>query len=243
MISEINKEFYTDRFDPKYDAFSRDRFEKSIALMDGVKGKLLDVGCGDGSFTRRLKKEGIELYGAEISDKNAAAANSLGIKTKVCDLNAGKLPFSAGTFDAVFCGDVLEHIYDTDSMVAEINRVLKKDGVLVISTPNIASWYNRGVLMLGWLPFWIESGSRKGYGAPFACIWGHVKAFTKSSLTELLEAKGFEIEKTIGGKINVGVYTKAGKENAGAKVFSFFENLFSRRTSLASCIIVRARKA
>jgi methionine biosynthesis protein MetW len=212
-------------------------------MFGGAKGKLLDVGCGDGAITRMIAHEKeLELYGIDVSDENLKTAQKHGIKTKKVDLNSKELPFPDGYFDYVFAGEVVEHIFDSENIVSEFNRILKKDGILVLSVPNIAAWYNRGLLLLGYLPYWVEAGTKKSYGTPFGSPYGHVKAFTRRAITELLQDKNFEIEKTAGCTIHPEVFAKRGKHKFAIAFFKPFDRLFSSRVALSSNIIVRARK-
>lgn len=87
-------------------------------------GRLLDLGCGDGSFYKSCQKvEGIEAVGIDIMD---------GV-----DFERDKLPYEDNTFDIVFMYSVIEHIKDPSNILPEINRILVKGGILVIITPNL----------------------------------------------------------------------------------------------------------
>lgn len=68
------------------------------------------------------------------------------------DLNTDTLPFAGNTFDLVILGEVIEHLYDPDKIMSECNRILKSNGVLLITTPNLVSWYNRLLLVSGYYP-------------------------------------------------------------------------------------------
>ena len=81
-------------------------------------------------------------------------------------LAAGPLPFEDGTFDAVFAGEIIEHLVDTGAFVAELRRVLAPGGIAVITTPNLAS-NNRARLLLGRYPRWAEWELPTADAAPF----------------------------------------------------------------------------
>jgi SAM-dependent methyltransferase len=70
-------------------------------------------------------------------------AKQKGFKTFILDVDNKSYPFPNGSFDAVFVGEVLEHLSDPDRFFEEVHRILRKKGTLVITTPNSAAWHNR----------------------------------------------------------------------------------------------------
>jgi SAM-dependent methyltransferase len=92
------------------------------------RGKLLDVGCCRGGLKKYLHRA-LEYYGVDVLD------NPLEKCIRI-DLNQKVLPFRSKTFDAVNCSDVLEHLFYPLEMLREIKRVLKDDGIVLISLPN-----------------------------------------------------------------------------------------------------------
>lgn len=244
--SQYNKEIYEkERFNENYSTAFEKRTKNVIGLLNGFEGTLLDVGCGDAAITLQLKNAlGCEVKAIELIAKNVAIAKGKGIDARQVDLNQGKLPFKENSFEAVFAGEVLEHVVDSEGLLLEMKRVLKKGGALVVTVPNIASWYNRLLMLFGYLPHYVESGSKKSYGTPLGMINGHVKAFTKKSIVEMLEGNGFGIEKTLGSGYsnnNDGKYNK-GLLKIAKPLFLLFESGLSKRSSLATNIIVKARK-
>lgn len=88
--------------------------------------KLLDIGCGYKPFKDILPHK--EYVGIDF-DKNASDADI------TLDCNKDKIPFSDSYFDAIIISNTLEHILNTDFLLSEVRRVLKKNGYLFISTP------------------------------------------------------------------------------------------------------------
>ncbi len=241
--NEYNKSYYSILFSTEADGYYlsiRKKIEIVLKMLDGNGGKILDVGCGDGYISKAIaEKTSAEVYGVDVSPDLVSAAKKRGVKAMVCDLECGKLPYKDSFFDAIFCGDVLEHIFDTESLLAEMNRVLKPDGFLILSIPNIAAWYNRILLPFGYLPAWIESGSKTSIGTPFiSIIMGHVKAFTKNSITKLLKIHGFHIESLRGSP----VYCPNNDSGHLEKIWNRADSFFSRIPQLSSLIIIKARK-
>lgn len=171
--------------------------------------KWLDLGCDDGSWTKRITQRNVEWYGIEVVKERALLARKNGIKTKTSSLEA-VLPFPSLQFDLVHSNQVIEHLYNLDIFLAEIHRVLKKNGVLVISTENPASWHNIAALIMGWQMFSATNISSKklGIGNPLAIhvgkqfdetaegrtpAWEHNKLLTPKALSDLLITHGFKI--------------------------------------------------
>ena len=97
--------------------------------------KYLDLGCNDGSFTLKVADffNAQEVYGVDIVSQMLAEAEHKGIKTYVADLNTDRLPFADDEFDVVSAFEVVEHLWNTDNMIAEAYRVLKKRRSLYIN--------------------------------------------------------------------------------------------------------------
>ncbi|MCX5771881.1 MAG: methyltransferase domain-containing protein [Candidatus Hydrogenedentes bacterium] len=110
----------------------------SLERLDGLvinKGRLLDVGCGDGAIAAGL---GARLVVAlDISPRCASLAGKRGVPSIVADARM-PLPFAAGSFDTVYCIDVLHHLPREAwfGVVAEFHRVLKRLGRLAIVEPD-----------------------------------------------------------------------------------------------------------
>ena len=68
------------------------------------------------------------------------------------DLNRDQLPFRDNSFDLIILGEVIEHLYDPDQVLRECYRILRSGGALLITTPNLLSWYNRILMVFGYYP-------------------------------------------------------------------------------------------
>ena len=142
------------------------RMRKSTSLLK-PNGMTLDVGCRNGPLREYLASPA-SYVGLDITRKWWDGTFDLVVA------DATKLPFKAGSFDNVAALELVEHLFDPRTFIEEAYRVLKSDGFLVISTPNIACLLNRFKLMFGRMPsyFGIDSG--------------HLHCFTYSSLFGLL---------------------------------------------------------
>jgi SAM-dependent methyltransferase len=105
-------------------------------------GRILDIGCASGIFLNEARKLGWEPYGVELSSwaVNYAKEN-FGIGVFPGNLEDAKYP--AGYFDAIVMLDSIEHLMDPLGCLREAGRVLRDDGLLFISTPDIGSLLSR----------------------------------------------------------------------------------------------------
>jgi len=141
------------------------RIDRVLKIFAGLKqdvARLLDIGCGDGSFALRLKYacNAVEVYGIDEAEDPITSAKEKGIKAFVLDADNNQYPFPNDYFDAVFAGEVLEHLNDPDHFFEEVHRILRKQGTLVITTPNFAAWNNRIALALAFQPFSLDNSWR-----------------------------------------------------------------------------------
>jgi SAM-dependent methyltransferase len=104
--------------------------------------RVLDAGCGLGYGARMLRRAGAaEVVGVDVAEsvvEVASAEAEPGLRFEVGDV--GGLDFEDGRFDLVVCFEVIEHVQDQQRVIGELVRVLAADGILVISSPNRASY-------------------------------------------------------------------------------------------------------
>jgi len=113
-------------YNDRMNVYCQKRF---IALIKKhAKGKILDVGCGTGYVQDNLGKKSVGMditFGLLRENRNDV----------VC-ADAGHLPFRSNMFDTVYSINLLEHVPDPVQVVEECRRVLKKNGTLILITPN-----------------------------------------------------------------------------------------------------------
>ena len=160
-------------------------------ILQEPPGTLLDIGCGAGEFSARCRAAGWKVFGLELIETQAAQAGALGIRTVAADVSCG-LPYNSDAFDLVFAGELIEHLLDTDGFFVEVHRVLKTRGVLVVTTPNLASLENRLRLLFGFYPEWVDYQLGSS---------GHVRAYTPPVLRAQLVKHGFLVERHAGNWI------------------------------------------
>ncbi len=101
--------------------------------------RVLDLGCGDGSFSAALLTAGAEVTGVDVADEAIRRAKARAPSADFLKLDDRQpLPFDDDQFDLVWCGETIEHLVDPGAMIAEARRVLKDGALLLITTPNQA---------------------------------------------------------------------------------------------------------
>jgi len=133
--------------------YSSGALEKLNALVDR-KGRLLDIGCGDGAIAAALDAE--RVVGLDVSPRCVALAAGRGTPAVVGDVLGG-LPFAEAAFDTVYCIDVLHHLgRQWDAVFGQIDRVLRPGGTLVVVEPDARNPFIR----------WIQAPSSPIRAAP-----------------------------------------------------------------------------
>lgn len=175
-------------------------FARFTAIVDYVPqgSHVLELGAGDGSLGDRLIREKTCTYiGFDLSDRCVAKARELGRDVRQLDIEDAELD-SGEAPDVVVAAELIEHILDTGAFLRRIHRVLKPDGHIVLTTPNLASLGRRLLLFLGRDPLtevaWDLTGSEAG----------HVRYFVRATLTALVEKNGFEITDFCSDRVNFG---------------------------------------
>lgn len=172
----------------------------AAALAGRPGGTVVDVGCGDGTAaaTAAPLLAGHRLIGIDWSqDALRRARPRMGAVVRG-ELEHGGLPLADGCADAVLFSEILEHLVDPDQALDELRRILKPGGHLMLSTPNLAAWYNRALLLAGVQPVFSEVSLRGIHGRPGSEVVGHLRLYTARALRSFLTASGFEDVKITG---------------------------------------------
>ncbi|HYW05420.1 MAG TPA: class I SAM-dependent methyltransferase [Longimicrobium sp.] len=143
--------------------------------------RVLDLGCGDGRFSALLRDHGARPTGIDVAHAAVRRARAAQPWLDARQADEGEpLPADEDSFDAVWAGEVLEHVVDTVGMVAEVRRVLRFGGPLLVTTP----YHGRvatAVLALRGCAFAEHFDPRAD----------HLRFFTEASLRGLLNDGGF----------------------------------------------------
>lgn len=112
---------------------------KACAPPQWTATRMLDIGCGDGGFLIAMAHRGVHAHGVDLAEHNIMGAYLRGrswqrpIAATVA--SATSLPYPAESFDAVTCGDVIEHVSQPLTALREIKRVLRPGGYLWLAAP------------------------------------------------------------------------------------------------------------
>lgn len=219
-----------------------ERAERQAAMLAAIvrsAGRPLrgvDLGCGDGTATAlasaRCEKAGpgLRLAGLDWSAEALGRARQRGVPVARASAEAPGLPMAAGSVDIVVMSEIVEHLVDPDAALAEARRILVPGGHLLLSTPNLAAWYNRVLLALGVQPLFTEVSLRGIYGRPGSQVVGHLRIFTRRALVGLLRAHGF-----------VDIEVAGAPYHDVPAPFRPLDRLLCRTPSLASILLVAAR--
>ncbi len=160
---------------------------KIVLELIGRNKKILDIACYNGYIGEKIKNNNNVVFGVDASEEAVRLSKRKGLIAKVSDIEKG-LPYKNHSFDLVFAGEIIEHIVDTDFFIDEIRRVLKPNGELIITTPNVASLDRRLMLLFNKNPFFPAS-----FSFPTNTQAGHVRFFNNKLLIDFLRHKGFKI--------------------------------------------------
>lgn len=158
---------------------------KLRAVLDNVDfypKKVLDVGCASGWFLSEVQKKypNSSCYGVDVYDEAVKYGNKKYKKIHFSVSDAHKLPFKSGEFDLVICTEVLEHVDDPGKVLAEIKRVLKKNGKAIIELDS-------GSILFStiWFLWRLSKGG----------VWNHahLHSFNVQKLDRMIRKVGFTI--------------------------------------------------
>ena len=158
MTDDARSPYY---FSPRHDM---------IELIPGNTQRILEVGCAGGATGKELKERGVK--------------ETVGIG----DVETIDLPYERGHFDCILYGDVLEHLKDPWHLLARHNRIVRHNGMVIISVPNIRHYRVVKKLVL--------KGEWK-YTDDGIMDRTHLRFFTLGSTRDMIESAGFEIQAII----------------------------------------------
>lgn len=166
---------------------------KDIEKLYPEKGKILDLGCAMGFFLEVAENHGWTPYGVEISNYAVNIAKKR-FGEKISNGTLDEVSFPNNFFDIITMWDYFEHIPDPFQELSRARQLLKKDGLLILSTPNADS-----------LPHKIFKDRWMGYKDQ-----EHLYYFSKKNVRMLLEQSGFKVLKTerVGKYISLDMFIK-----------------------------------
>ena len=152
---------------------------------NGKNKKVLDAGCGDGTYSIMFARRGFDVVGVDLSknlvnfSRKRSESDRLKIDFSQVDIDA--LPFKDNTFGTIICIETLEHMPDPIASLSEFRRVLKPLGRIVITVPNKLNPYFR-----------LQDYIYKLFNKKLEPVH---RSYTKSELRNLVVKAGFSVEK------------------------------------------------
>jgi len=153
------------------------KVRKIRSLSKRDKGRIMDIGCADGSFLFNIKKREWDTTGIEISTSAGTRRSFKDLDIIIGDIVEQHFP--ERSYNVVTLWHVFEHLADPDVYLNEIRRIMTPDGLLVITVPNMRSWQSQ------WFgKDWFHRD-----------IPRHLYHYSPDTLRNLLSKYGFRIEK------------------------------------------------
>ncbi len=163
------------------------KLKKCIPLEKGMA--IVDFGCGNGQIIQEMKKINpqAEYIGLDVSGTALKSAEAILPDCKFYKIeDGGKFPLNDNSADFIFSSEVIEHIYDTENAFAEISRILKPGGKLLLTTPYHGFIKNLLITLFAFNKHFNPTGA-------------HIRFFTKKTLFGLLNKNNFKV-------LNYGYY-------------------------------------
>ncbi len=182
-------------YGPEYDRFirkaketdSREHWQGAVDTVHRYRqgGRLLDLGCGSGSFLQCLRGSAWNLWGIEMSSEAAHVARSRTDATVLAD-DILRAPFPPDTFDVITCFHVFEHMYSPREVMAKVCDWLNPGGIFCLHVPNIEAAETR-IFKSYWYPLELPR---------------HLYHFSPNSLSQLAKSSGLEEESLTTRKVS-----------------------------------------
>ena len=152
--------------------------------------KILDVGCGVGTFALMLKELGFTVYCVDhpdFPDRQWLLDNN--IETRRAVLEYQSIPFEDNSFHIITCLDVIEHLHGSpQKMLSEIRRLLVDNGILILQVPNFVNLRKRIDVLFGRTNH-VKLDYFFNHEYPYI---SHVREFTPSEMVRILELSNFK---------------------------------------------------
>lgn len=187
-MSDSQKNFYDKYWTEDVGRYSGDRtgyaanfrawMAENLSSL-GETDEVLEIGCGDASFTKDLARFSRHVSAVDLSPQQIAQNQERypEIQFRAHDLSE-PLPFEENRFRAIWCSEVLEHLFDPAFALREMHRVLRPGGFILVTVPYHGRLKNVMIALFKW-------------DHHFDPEYPHIRFFTENTLRRLCEKAGF----------------------------------------------------
>ena len=163
-------------------------------LIGDIQGKsVLDIGVGSGFFSRLCIQNKAKTISLDFADAIIQYHRKTNPDFKLVQSDAQHLPFKNESFDIVLALDVIEHLYSALDFLNEVNRVLRKDGRLILMTPNTSNVFEKTLKAFLKIPLFMGNKISAQKAEQSHAESTHVKEFSVRELTSLIKESKFKI--------------------------------------------------
>lgn len=207
---------------------------RTLATLLPGEARLLDVGCGAGALSQRLADAGYDVLSVDAdADVFQAGTEFRQLDMENTEQAAEFRAEFSEKFDAVICVEVIEHVENPWQLVRNLAELARPSGVVLISTPNVGSWYSRLRFFLnGKFPFFYKADSESG----------HIHAVTETELELMLQRAGLRVEQIASAGDLPRLWLSGSLLTQLTNLLGFFGSFFMRGSWRGLCIIATARK-
>lgn len=191
-MSNYFEKFYDDWHQNAQENRIHEIRDRDLMVLNYLKGcdSVFELGVGNGVILKMsdaANKAGIDVSkeAIKISEKSINEVYTKSVDLKVLNIDDDELPWESRSFDGAMAIEVLEHLFDPVHALSEMNRILKPNGRLAITVPNIGYYFFR------W--YHLKSGEMSDFHGNGMIVNEHIRFYGIKSLKILLEAGGFEI--------------------------------------------------
>lgn len=186
----------------EFDDYERNRLLRKIYLKTDKNCKLLDIAAGDGLTSSFFSSLGYQVKAIEWNSCFIEKLKQKKISAIQHDVESLPYPFPDNSFDEIFWGDNIEHLFFPLDVAKELFRILRPGGRIVITTPNHGWLVNR-------LYYFIFGIPRRTEGQKLPIWeWQHIRYFNKNELCAFLAKAGFKQKPVIFGTDRRKIFEK-----------------------------------
>lgn len=151
---------------------------------------ILDIGCGEGLFAKKLFKQKIDV-GIDPNPRELERAKNYDIYTELLQCKGDSIPKEDGSFNTILSNSVMEHIPEIDMVLKEAHRLLSNSGFIYLTLPTAR--FDQYTLLHQFIKKFKLSSSSKRYSQFFNKFWAHYHYYNIGEWTAKFESLGFKV--------------------------------------------------